>query len=128
MKLLTGNELRSGAVTWWTGSGWSLHVEDAVDVGEHGEAVLHAEEGARILEEGIAYRGSDIDVVWTSGYGFPDYQGGPMFLADERGLSHVVQRLDHYASTRSNPFGYWTVSPLLRRLASEGRRLSQYAN
>ena len=47
MKLLTGNELRSGAVTWWTGSGWSLHVEDAVDVGEHGEAVLHAEEGAR---------------------------------------------------------------------------------
>lgn len=85
-------------------------------------------EGARILEEGIAYRGSDIDVVWTSGYGFPDYQGGPMFLADEHGLSHVVQRLDHYASTRSNPFGYWTVSPLLRRLASEGRRLSQYAH
>lgn len=47
MKLLTGNELASGAVTWWTGSGWSIHVEDAADVGEHGEAILQAEEGAR---------------------------------------------------------------------------------
>jgi hypothetical protein len=47
VKLLTGNELGSGAVTWWTGSGWSIHVEDAVDVGEGGESILHAEEGAR---------------------------------------------------------------------------------
>jgi Protein of unknown function (DUF2849) len=47
VKLLTGNELGSGAVTWWTGSGWSIHVEDAVGVGEQGEAILHAEEGAR---------------------------------------------------------------------------------
>ena len=47
MKLLTGNELGSGAVTWWTGSGWSIHVEDAVDVDEGGEAILQAEEGAR---------------------------------------------------------------------------------
>ncbi len=83
-------------------------------------------EGARILEEGIAYRGSDIDVVWTAGYGFPDHKGGPMFLADEIGLKHVVERLDHYAASRGNPFGYWSVSPLLRRLASEGQRLSQY--
>ena len=47
MKLLTGNDLASGAVTWWTGEGWSHHVEDAVDVDEGGEAILHAEEGAR---------------------------------------------------------------------------------
>ena len=47
MKSLTGNDLATGAVTWWTGQGWSLHVEDAIDVGEHGEAVLTAEEGAR---------------------------------------------------------------------------------
>ena len=47
MKLLTGNDLKSGAVTWWTGSGWSIHVEDAADVGEHGEGVLAAEDGAR---------------------------------------------------------------------------------
>ena len=47
MKILTGNDLASGAVTWWTGNGWSLHVEDAADVGEHGDAILAAEEGAR---------------------------------------------------------------------------------
>ena len=47
MKLLTGNDLKSGAVTWWTGSGWSIHVEDAADVGEHGDGVLAAEDGAR---------------------------------------------------------------------------------
>jgi hypothetical protein len=47
MKLLTGNDLKDGRVTWWTGSGWSSHVEDAVDVGEKGEAILAAEEGAR---------------------------------------------------------------------------------
>lgn len=47
MKLLTGNDLKTGAVTWWTGSDWSIHIEDAADVGEQGEAILHAEEGAR---------------------------------------------------------------------------------
>jgi hypothetical protein len=47
VKLLTGNDLKSGTVTWWTGSDWSLHVEDAADVGEHGEAVLAIEESAR---------------------------------------------------------------------------------
>ncbi len=47
MKLLTGNDLKSGAVTWWTGSDWSIHVEHAADVGEHGESILQAEEGAR---------------------------------------------------------------------------------
>ncbi len=47
MKLLTGNDLETGFVTWWTGADWSLHIEDAADVGEHGEAILAAEEGAR---------------------------------------------------------------------------------
>ena len=47
MKLLTGNDLATGDVTWWTGDGWSRHVEDAVDVGEGGEPVLQREEGAR---------------------------------------------------------------------------------
>lgn len=46
MKILTGNDLKSGAVTWWAGSWWSLHVEDAVDVEEHGEAILNREQGA----------------------------------------------------------------------------------
>ena len=47
MKLLTGNDLASGDVTWWTGSGWSRHIEEAVDVGAEGEAIARAEEGAR---------------------------------------------------------------------------------
>ena len=47
MKLLTGNDLATGDVVWWTGQDWSRHVEDAVDVGVHGEAILRAEEGAR---------------------------------------------------------------------------------
>lgn len=47
MKILTGNDLKSGAVTWWTGSDWSLHVEDAADVGEGGESILAVEDAAR---------------------------------------------------------------------------------
>ena len=52
MRILTGNDLKSGAVIWWTGRDWSLHVEDAADVGEHGEAVLAAEDGARRVNGG----------------------------------------------------------------------------
>ncbi|MDB5871173.1 MAG: enoyl-CoA hydratase [Ramlibacter sp.] len=81
-------------------------------------------EGARILEEGIAYRAGDIDVVWTAGYGFPDHRGGPMHMANAVGLAHVVDRLDHYARVRGNAHGYWTVSPLLRSLAAEPSVLS----
>lgn len=83
-------------------------------------------EGARILEEGIAYRGGDIDVVWTSGYGFPDHLGGPMFYADATGLQHIVDRLAHYAQTRGNAQGYWTPAQLLQKLAAEGGRLQDW--
>ena len=61
MKLLTGNDLASGDVIWWTGSDWSRHIEDAADVGADGEAVAHAEEGARRVN--IPYV---IDVQMTS--------------------------------------------------------------
>ncbi len=54
MKLLTGNDLKTGAVTWWTGQNWSLHVEDAVDVGDHGDTILAAEEGARRVNASYA--------------------------------------------------------------------------
>lgn len=47
MKILTGNDLKSGAVTWWTGEGWSLHVEEAAEVGEHGEEIAAREAAAR---------------------------------------------------------------------------------
>src|SRR3546814_19903532 len=52
MRILTGNDLKSGAVIWWAGREWPLHVEDAVDVGEHGEAILAAEDGARRVNGG----------------------------------------------------------------------------
>ncbi|MET4580435.1 3-hydroxyacyl-CoA dehydrogenase NAD-binding domain-containing protein [Ottowia thiooxydans] len=82
-------------------------------------------EGACILEEGIAYRGGDVDVVWAQGYGFPDHQGGPLFMADQLGLPHIVQTLQHYGESRGNAFGYWNISALLRGLALEGGRLSE---
>jgi len=52
MRILTGNDLKSGAVIWWTGRDWSIHIEDAVDVGDHGEAILTAEDGARRVNGG----------------------------------------------------------------------------
>ncbi|MFS8036682.1 3-hydroxyacyl-CoA dehydrogenase NAD-binding domain-containing protein [Xanthobacter sp. AM11] len=83
-------------------------------------------EAAQILDEGIAYRPGDIDVVWTAGYGFPNWRGGPVFMADEIGLPAIVERLDHYAQTLGNAHGYWSVAPLLRQLAAEGRRLTDW--
>jgi 3-hydroxyacyl-CoA dehydrogenase len=83
-------------------------------------------EAAKILQEGIALRPGDIDVVWRAGYGFPDYRGGPLWMADEIGLPQVVGRLEHYANVRGNPFGYWTPSPLLEELAASRRRISDW--
>ena len=77
-------------------------------------------EGFKILEEGIAYRAGDIDVVWVAGYGFPDHRGGPMHMAEQIGLPVIAQRLAHYAQVRGNPFGYWTPSALLTRMAASG--------
>jgi 3-hydroxyacyl-CoA dehydrogenase len=83
-------------------------------------------EGARILEEGIAIRPGDIDVVWTNGYAFPDYRGGPMFMADEIGIQKIVERLNHYAGTRGYQFGYWAPCKLMSTLAAEKRRISDF--
>jgi 3-hydroxyacyl-CoA dehydrogenase len=83
-------------------------------------------EGARILEEGIAYRPGDIDMVWTAGYGFPDHRGGPIHMADAIGLPQIAERMAHYAKTRGNPYGYWSTSPLLASLAAQGQRLSDW--
>lgn len=82
-------------------------------------------EGAMLLGEGIAQRGSDIDVVYANGYGFPRWRGGPMCYADSLGLDHVVERVRGYAD---GPNGkWWTPAPLLAQLASEGGRLSGWA-
>jgi 3-hydroxyacyl-CoA dehydrogenase len=76
-------------------------------------------EGARILEEGIAARPSDIDVVWLYGYGFPVYRGGPMFYADQVGLKHIADRLSYYAKAINDPS--LEPAPLLKKLAAEGK-------
>jgi 3-hydroxyacyl-CoA dehydrogenase len=81
-------------------------------------------EGAHVLDEGIAESGSDIDVIWCNGYGFPRARGGPMFYADTLGLSWVLERIGHYA--RALDERYWTAAPLLARLASEGGRLAEW--
>ena len=82
-------------------------------------------EGAKILAEGMAYRGSDIDIVWINGYGWPVYRGGPMFYADTVGLTHVVERLRHYQGDTSGDD--FAPSQLLIDLAEKGGRLSGYA-
>ena len=74
-------------------------------------------EAARILEEGIAQRPGDIDVVWVNGYGFPRVRGGPMQFADETGLARVVERLQQFA--RQHGPLHWTPAPLIERLVAE---------
>ncbi|MBA3893284.1 MAG: enoyl-CoA hydratase/isomerase family protein [Gemmatimonadales bacterium] len=77
-------------------------------------------EGARILEEGIAARASDIDVVYLTGYGFPRARGGPMFYADQVGLSRVLRRVLEFSGNPHGDPGFWTPAPLLERLAKSG--------
>ncbi|PNY82311.1 3-hydroxyacyl-CoA dehydrogenase NAD-binding domain-containing protein [Deinococcus koreensis] len=74
-------------------------------------------EGARILEEGIAQRAGDIDVIYIYGYGFPAYRGGPMQYASEQGLQSVVADLERYGQT---------PAPLLKRLADEGKTFADF--
>jgi len=74
-------------------------------------------EGARILEEGIAARASDIDVVWLYGYGWPVYRGGPMYYADHVGLKTIAAKLSNYAKEASDPS--LEPAPLLKQLASQ---------
>jgi 3-hydroxyacyl-CoA dehydrogenase len=76
-------------------------------------------EGAAILEEGIAVRASDIDMVYLSGYGFPLSRGGPMFHADTLGLQHVCQAIRRFQAQQNG--AAWHIAPLLVRLAQEGR-------
>ncbi|PWC44774.1 3-hydroxyacyl-CoA dehydrogenase NAD-binding domain-containing protein [Azospirillum sp. TSO22-1] len=77
-------------------------------------------EGARILEEGIAARALDVDVVWIYGYGFPAYRGGPMFWADRIGLKTVYEAVKRFHETLGGT--QWEPAPLLERLAREGKR------
>jgi 3-hydroxyacyl-CoA dehydrogenase len=77
--------------------------------------------GAHILEEGIALRASDIDVVYLYGYGFPRYRGGPMFYADSVGLEQVYAAVERFHQQHGE---FWTPSALLKKLAAEGGRFN----
>ncbi len=78
-------------------------------------------EGARILEEGIAARASDIDLVYLTGYGFPAHRGGPMCYANEVGLYNVVQDMKRFARNPNDDAAFWEPAPLLARLAAAGK-------
>jgi 3-hydroxyacyl-CoA dehydrogenase len=79
-------------------------------------------EGAKILEEGIAQRASDIDVVWINGYGWPVYRGGPMFWADSIGLAKVLASVQAF----EKQFGAsWKPSKLLVQLAEQGKTFTR---
>jgi 3-hydroxyacyl-CoA dehydrogenase len=78
-------------------------------------------EAAHILEEGIASKASDIDMVYLTGYGFPIYRGGPMHYADQVGLFNVVQAMQRFAQNPLDDAAFWTPAPLLAKLAAEGK-------
>jgi len=81
-------------------------------------------EGLRILEEGVALRASDIDIVWAAGYGFPRYRGGPMFYAETIGLKTLLDGMLRYREI----FGpmHWEPAPLLRRLVENGQSIADW--
>lgn len=81
-------------------------------------------EGAHILEEGIAARASDIDMVYITGYGFPMHRGGPMLYADQVGLFNVVQAMKRFQKNPRDDAKFWEPAPLLLKLASEGRNFN----
>ncbi|MCX7241117.1 MAG: 3-hydroxyacyl-CoA dehydrogenase NAD-binding domain-containing protein [Burkholderiales bacterium] len=78
-------------------------------------------EAAHILEDGIANKASDIDIVYIFGYGFPAYRGGPMNYADQIGLFNVVQAMNRFAQNPHDDATFWKPAPLLERLAAEGK-------
>jgi 3-hydroxyacyl-CoA dehydrogenase len=92
------------------------------------ERCIHAliNEGARIIEDGIAQRSSDIDLVYLNGYGFPAYRGGPMFFADQTGLHDIARALRRIAAQPGGDAAFWTPAPLLARLAHQGQTFSGF--
>ena len=78
-------------------------------------------EGAEILEEGIALRASDIDIVYIYGYGFPRFRGGPMFYADTVGLDKVLESVKRFHAAHGE---FWKPAPLLEKLAAEGKKFN----
>ncbi|WP_426197090.1 3-hydroxyacyl-CoA dehydrogenase NAD-binding domain-containing protein [Massilia sp. DWR3-1-1] len=112
----------------------AMIVQHSVDIGVERRKISDEEiverlvyslvnEGAHILEEGIAMRASDIDMVYLTGYGFPVFRGGPMFYADTVGLYKVKAAIERYAKGRHGDA--WTPAPLLVKLVAEGKRFNE---
>ena len=78
-------------------------------------------EGARILEDGIASKASDIDMVYLTGYGFPIWRGGPMKYADQMGLFNVVESMKRFAQNPRDDAAFWQPAPMLAKLAAAGK-------
>ncbi len=78
-------------------------------------------EAAHILEEGIANKASDIDIVYIFGYGFPAYRGGPLHYADQKGLFNVVETMARFAKNPLDDAAFWKPAPLLAKLAAAGK-------
>ena len=133
-----------------TGAGWHLYAENrkrtadpeiqtamtelakeagieqrTIDAEEIVERTIYAlvNEGARILEEGIALRPVDIDIAYVNGYGFPAYKGGPMWYADWVGLDKVHARIQEFEAQHGH---WWTPAPLLARLAQQGKTFADW--
>ncbi|MFA5939596.1 MAG: 3-hydroxyacyl-CoA dehydrogenase NAD-binding domain-containing protein [Sinimarinibacterium sp.] len=94
-----------------------------IDDAEIVERLVYAlvNEGTRILEEGIALRASDIDMVYLNGYGFPLHRGGPMLYADSVGLYGVARRMREFAAQPGADAKFWEPAALLAKLAAEGK-------
>ncbi len=80
-------------------------------------------EGARLLEEGIALRAVDIDIIYLNGYGFPTYRGGPMWYADTVGLKKVYERICEFEQQHGE---WWRPAPMLKQLAAEGSTFADF--
>jgi 3-hydroxyacyl-CoA dehydrogenase len=80
-------------------------------------------EGAKVLEEGVALRASDIDIIYIYGYGFPPYRGGPMWYADTVGLKRVYERVRQFEREHG---AMWKPAGLLQRLAESGRTFADF--
>ncbi|MEQ8736885.1 MAG: 3-hydroxyacyl-CoA dehydrogenase NAD-binding domain-containing protein [Rhodospirillaceae bacterium] len=123
-------EVDGGAISLIQSAAFDLNVSQRTDISdaEIQQRCLYAlvNRGAQLLEDGIALRASDIDVVWASGYGFPAYRGGPMFYGDTLGLGQIVKAFNDFAGSFGNEYGYWTPAPLLTRLANAGRTFAAF--
>lgn len=122
-KALVDPEVQSMVRDWARAAGIEQREIDGREVVDRCIYAL-VNEGARILEEGIALRAVDIDIIYLNGYGYPAYRGGPMWYADTVGLDKVLARVEEFEARHGE---LWEPAPLLKQLAAEGRKFSDWS-